>query len=423
MEGELKRENVPDRRGRACRTWMSGIVSEAGRASRSVMRRRVRPTPPLRLHEKATRTLRAFASVLEVYIIKPMQQHRSFYLLIVIVGLSLSGSYAVAEPLLYNFTDGKTKILELSSGRKEIKEIYSFAGNPPSLPAFSAANDMLIFKKAKGTVFLVVDVRGRAIRELTKTENCDFPAFTRSKDILFFICDTNPKEADDKKKNWEVQLFDLSKMNIIKKVSGTSPAMALKEDAIFFLGNFDVKKQAIPLKILDLKTLKEETMKEVTLSSEGGPYEVTEILGFSRFEYFYKIYDEHEYRFYRQDDNALFRPSAKGKEEPYKEQYDLTISDDGKLAAFTERNWNELTYLVVGDAKSGSFYRTNIFGSFPTIDSNTVYFFSDPAFVKAKFTSTEFRQIKQFTLYAYEPKTKALSEIRRFKGIAGFLKY
>jgi len=140
-------------------------------------------------------------------------------------------------------------------------------------------------------------------------------------------------------------------------------------------------------------------------------YDVTEIVGLSRNFYCYRIYDEHEHRYYYYDNEEKYFYSG-GEEN--KEQYNLTFSIDGKLAAYTERNWNELTYLVVVDVENDERIKTNIYGSFPHIINNKIYFASDPEFVTTEELSPEFRQIANWTLYCYDPEEKNLKEIKRF---------
>jgi hypothetical protein len=86
-----------------------------------------------------------------------------------------------------------------------------------------------------------------------------------------------------------------------------------------------------------------------------------------------------------------------------KEQLGLRVSGDGKLAVLAERNWSELSYLVVADASGGARRELPVFGSFPAITGQHVVFSSDPSFVKnAVSGSRGFRQIERWAMYAYD---------------------
>lgn len=95
-----------------------------------------------------------------------------------------------------------------------------------------------------------------------------------------------------------------------------------------------------------------------------------------------------------------------------KEQNSLVVSADGRLAAYTERSWNQLTYLVVVDLTTGKRIQTPFYGSFPAISGDRVLFVSDPSFVLGGDDLT-FRQIKHFALYSYQPASGSLCLIAR----------
>ena len=154
-------------------------------------------------------------------------------------------------------------------------------------------------------------------------------------------------------------------------------------------------------------------LKRVELSPEGGPYDVTSVVPLPGGSYAYRQYDEHEYRYFDASDSAYYPGGGhfrNGHES--KEQYDLTISDDGRWAAYAERNWNELTYLVVIDLTRGRRKETKVYGSFPHIYGDYVVFVSDPSFVNGG--NKDFRQIANFALYAYHAPTGALCEVAQY---------
>jgi hypothetical protein len=152
-------------------------------------------------------------------------------------------------------------------------------------------------------------------------------------------------------------------------------------------------------------------LKRIELSEEGGPYAVTDVVPLPNGGYAYRVYDEHEYRYFDASGRPFFPglghfiDSDSGRVS--KEQNSLVASRDGKLAAYTERSWNQLTYLVVVDLKSGRRIQTPYYGSFPRIYGNRVLFVSDPSFVLGG-NDLSFRQIKKFALYAYDVPSGSL---------------
>ncbi len=92
-----------------------------------------------------------------------------------------------------------------------------------------------------------------------------------------------------------------------------------------------------------------------------------------------------------------------------KEQYDLVLSGNGSWAAFAERNWGELTYLVIVDREAKRREQMPFYGSFPAWFGDTLLFASDPDFVRTEDPS--FRQIENFAVYAYRPRTNSLCRV------------
>lgn len=157
-------------------------------------------------------------------------------------------------------------------------------------------------------------------------------------------------------------------------------------------------------------------LKRVALHAEGGPYELSDVVPLPKGGYAYRISDEHEHR-YLDSSGAPFHPGV-GHLLPSdsggisKEQYGLTISPDGRTAAYAERSWGELTALVVVDLATRNRKQTRFYGSFPAFAGDYVVFVSDPAFVTGG--DVNFREIKDFALYAYHLPTRALCEMRRY---------
>ena len=157
-------------------------------------------------------------------------------------------------------------------------------------------------------------------------------------------------------------------------------------------------------------------LKRVAMHAQGGAYELTEVVPLPRSGYAYRVSDEHEHRYLDATGAPFFAgvghllPSDSGRIS--KEQYGLTVSRDGRTAAYTERTWGELTALVVVDLAAQRRTQTRFYGSFPAFVGAHVVFVSDPAFVTGG--DVNFRPIKEFALYAYHVPTRAFCEVRRY---------
>lgn len=157
-------------------------------------------------------------------------------------------------------------------------------------------------------------------------------------------------------------------------------------------------------------------LKRVAMNAKGGPYELSEVVPLPKGGYAYRISDEHEHRYLDATGAPFFAgvghllPSDSGGIS--KEQYGLVVSPDGRSAAYAERTWGELTALVVVDLAARRRTQTRFYGSFPAFADAHVVFVSDPAFITGG--DVNFRQIKEFGLYAYHLPTRALCEVRRY---------
>jgi hypothetical protein len=300
------------------------------------------------------------------------------------------------------------------------------------------------------------------MRKLNITDSSCFPSgFLSGANILFYVRETKPGEE------FQIELFDYFTDRIVKTIKGYSPVKSAIGDYIYY-----ILPEIIQASINNEEELEkdepafEESLNETDTIIDGETegteaqepdindkylrhlykydfkndsiiklatikmddfykYDVDEIVALSDSFYCYRIYNEHEYRYYYLENSVenMFYPLPDSLEidiHEWKEQFGLVFSKDGKYAAYTERNWNELTYLVVLDLLKQERIQTPYFGSFPEIIGDKVYFISDPEFVNGK--NREFRQIKNFALYSYEILTSQLKRIKNFKGELNILK-
>jgi hypothetical protein len=160
--------------------------------------------------------------------------------------------------------------------------------------------------------------------------------------------------------------------------------------------------------------------------------DVTEVVGRSREDFVYRVSEEHEHR-YLWPDGTPFYSGGHGHMKTgadggagmgnAKEQYDLSFSGDRRFGAFAERNWNELTYLVLVDLERRRRLELPYYGSFPVVREGLLFFSSDPAFVLAKplphheptdgeaHEGLAFRQIASWALYAYDISRRSICRV------------
>lgn len=141
---------------------------------------------------------------------------------------------------------------------------------------------------------------------------------------------------------------------------------------------------------------------------------MTEVQGLSQSRYVYRISDEHEHRYYDQTGAAFF-PAPPRDEPSHSEQYDLTFSEDGNFATFTERGWGELTKIVVVDLRTRKRQELPFYGAFPGVHAGHVIFSSDPRFVRATPENSEFQQISEWALYAVPLGSERLCRVGLFE--------
>ena len=223
-------------------------------------------------------------------------------------------------------------------------------------------------------------------------------------------------------------LVDYQQARIVTRLDGRAPAVT-SDGGVLFLRNGGRRKAGAGSQpptgyvgIYKYRHGQTKELKRVELNPDY-LYDVTEVVSLEDGKFLYRVYDEHEYRYYDQDDKPFFPGSDGHYRSPEsnshhmgasKEQYHLRISGDGRLAVFAERNWNELTYLVAIDLVSRIRRELPVVGSFPTTLGRRIVFSSDPSFVAANESARKFRQIADWALYAYDLDTNSLCLIDKY---------
>jgi hypothetical protein len=269
----------------------------------------------------------------------------------------------------------------------------------------------------------ILDVKTGTWRSMPECEYWTSPEFIPGGTLLA------TEIADEAKMSAVVAIVDYGKAKILGRFTGRAPVVTRDGDVLFLRDSASRATPGasaqIPTGYVGIWRYHQGQVKELKRLSIGSDhlYEVTEVVALANTKFVYRAYDEHEYRYYDQDD----KPLVPGNDGHYrspgndsyhmgtsKEQYDLRVSKDGRIAVLAERNWNELTYLVVVDLGLGTRQELPVFGSFPVLAGRYVVFSSDPSFVVANEGAREFRQIADWALYAYDLDTKSLCLIGNY---------
>jgi hypothetical protein len=350
-------------------------------------------------------------------ITKPEQLMRYFFLL----ALILSSSVLVAQndsPLLIgHLHDEKIDIIEYSIDGS-ISEIYT-DGDRNRIPEYY--KDGLILIQSPG--LSILNLKSNSFFEIGEKSELHFVGgFFKTKPWFFYSRMITENSMP------ETVIYDYKLNKIFKVIDGFYPDLSIKDDNLFFMqaeidstGNETKYFRDILRYDPKLDSIVFVTRHEL---SEYSKYDITEVKSISSNKYYYRVYDEHEYRYYldyRGEEQAFYS----GGHGHYidglnKEQYDLCFSSDGRYAAFTERNWNEITYIVLIDLKQGKRYELKAYGSFPMFHGDRLYYISDPDFYNTDDVS--FRQIKDYALFYVNLSTREAKMAYDFEGGISFVK-
>ncbi len=303
-------------------------------------------------------------------------------------------------------------------------EIYEFSNNKEKLIYQSTQTDYFPVSSKGDYIFCnspglsIYNLKTKHIIELSESApNYLIGGFYKNSDIVYYL--TWDETGVDGAK---IILYDFLKNKTVKSLSGFSPQLSNTGDALFYMKQETVssKNEVKYLRKIYRYSLESDTDSILTTIelNDYYRYDVTEIKAATEQDYVYRIYDEHEYRYYYKNgvsELKYYPEKADKKDTPkHKEQFDLCFSQNNDYSAFTERDWNKNTYLVVVDLKKQQRTQTEIYCSFPKIINNQVYFVSDPNFINSK--NPDFEQIKDYALFVYDIISKSHNLIKDFKG-------
>jgi hypothetical protein len=252
----------------------------------------------------------------------------------------------------------------------------------------------------------VVDVETGALTAFQEAARWTYPQFIPGTHLI-----VSPVEQTSERAPALIEIFDQRSKRATQALSGFWPSLGPAGELLFLRAARD------HVDVMRFAGGAERRLKRIELSSFGRG-DVTEVVALGGDDFLYRVSDEHERRYYLANDEPYY-PGEEGhwldvKAGGYhggqsKEQHDLALSANGAWAAFAERNWNELTYLVVVDRKASRRQQTPYYGAFPAWFGDTLLFASDPQFVLGQ--DTTFRQIETFAIYAYRPRAPSLCRI------------
>lgn len=318
--------------------------------------------------------------------------------------------------ILVEIKGNTQKIIE-SDGNGNDKLLYS-ADNLDYLPL--STKDSLVFFGGKGC--LIYDLSTKNFINIDiDTDFVEMGGFFKSAEIVFYM-KFNPADS-----LYYIYLYDYTRKKQVAKFEGYNPSLSVIDDILYYMR---AESKATDSNFIYYRHIYKSTPdgnKSLLKTLELEDYfrlDVVEVVGYSRDKYYYNIYDEHEYRYYSdfKGEDKDFYSGKKGTryDGEHKEQFNMKFSSDGKYAAFEERNWNELTYIVVVDMAKKKRIETPYFGSFPEVIGKTAYFISDPDFVITKEYS--FRQMEKNALYAYDIAKRKLRLVKKYDGVIGIIK-
>lgn len=209
-----------------------------------------------------------------------------------------------------------------------------------------------------------------------------------------------------------------------------APHAIARDGAFFFLRVEEVASEDQSPSYTDILRLYQGQVRHMARVTESSDLGVSDLAALSADFFVMRVSEMHEHRWLQADGEPFYSGGVGhgvgGSRS--KEQFELTFSDDGRYATFAERNWNELTYIIVVDLVAKRRIELPYFGSFPVVVSGLVLFASDPTFVSLPFSHRHdvtgldegpdppptFRQIEKFGIYAFHLASRRLCNVAVF---------
>jgi len=333
-----------------------------------------------------------------------------------------SADCAGANVFVFDLKEDSLEVMEISPAGETVSKPYS--SNKKDWIPVHVYQDYILFGyigSEKLDKVALYDIKQKKFEIIPDTADCVAEGFIKNSNLAIYTRTVVPDNE------YRIEFYDYIKKRVVKILAGYGPSCSIFDDIVYFISSETIaEKDGNPKEYRHLNKydVKADSIRKVQ-SIELGDYfnmDVTEVVGLSKDFFCYRISDEHEYRYYYHKDKEYpFYSGGQGHmiNGNNKEQFDLRFSDSG-FAAFFERDWNSLTYLVVVDLEKKQRTETKYYGAYPFIKDATVYFMSDPSFITTD--SSGFRQIEKFELFSYDCHTHKLKKIKSFKGHAEVVK-
>lgn len=307
--------------------------------------------------------------------------------------------------LLCNILENKVEIVELINDSNKI--IYS-SQKKDTIP-ISCKGDYVLFNTPGIALYNLKDQSVFNLQE--KSYKYFIGGLYKNQDILYY------SRQKDSIAEPEIVLYDYKNKKIIKLIEGYDPKLSTKEDCLYFL---KAKSDSSKSEIKDFRYIYkyqfdlDKVSRLKTFELDGYNIgEITEVVGINDNDFVYGVYNEHEIRYFNNVSGKMKEFYSGGHGHSLdginKEQFDLCFSPNNEYAAFSERNWNELTYMVLIDLVNKKRHEIKKYGAFPYLTNEKMYFISEPEMVETK--NIEFRQIKNYVLYSLDLKTEKVEQV------------
>jgi len=211
----------------------------------------------------------------------------------------------------------------------------------------------------------------------------------------------------ESEKKYKTVFFDTKSMEQKKIMDGYKYVESLTGNSIYYLERNWITLVKDSVSINRIRNNNSTELLKIELGE--WIYDITDLVALNDKDFIFRIYDEHEYRYYKND---LKNPFFPGKNKSHTEQYGLVISKNGKFACFRERNWNELSRIIIIDIENNKRIDTNFIGAFQTFKDNKLYFISDPNLLITE--DLTFQKFSKYSLYELDLNTMKQEKIFDF---------
>ncbi|PJZ71342.1 hypothetical protein CH373_02240 [Leptospira perolatii] len=334
--------------------------------------------------------------------------------------LTLNPIYAVQED------KGILRLISISANSGKSTLLYT-GPLEKGIPVFRK-NQMILFQTPSELTLLNLLNGQKSILPGSKDAFPGNSGFFRDRPWLVYSRKSGSNTA-----RWETVLFDYEKESELKVLPGNQPFISPDQKNIYLIGN-EVKYSEhgepslrVPIHKFSIDTQETSTLAWIETESTTERIQVTDVYGINDDYVVVRVSSEKENRYH-------FLPSTKGelvslqqsffpskkKSDLPKEQFNLSVSHDGKFIAFSERTEGKLGYVVVVDLRNRQRYESSFIGSFPVFRNGFVYFLADPEIVRAS-KETANKLYNSFTLYELDFRKDKIRTIANLSGKAELL--